>query len=87
MTHPRLGSEGKNASPRSGAPPPGINATKNRQTAAKPAVPQTDAMLVVGAQNSSNSNRVVAVACQAGSYAFWKSDKLKSTYRENSSTT
>ena len=41
-------------------------ATTNRQEAVKAAAPMADAMLVVGAPNSSNSKRLVEVAARAG---------------------
>ncbi|MBF9044442.1 4-hydroxy-3-methylbut-2-enyl diphosphate reductase [Rhodobacterales bacterium HKCCE4037] len=41
-------------------------ATTNRQEAVKAAAPNCDAMLVVGAPNSSNSKRLVEVAARAG---------------------
>lgn len=41
-------------------------ATTNRQEAVKAAAPKSDAMLVVGAPNSSNSRRLVEVAARAG---------------------
>lgn len=41
-------------------------ATTNRQEAAKVVAPQVDAMIVVGAPNSSNSQRLVEVARRAG---------------------
>ena len=41
-------------------------ATTNRQEAVKAAAPACDAMLVVGAPNSSNSRRLVEVAARAG---------------------
>lgn len=41
-------------------------ATTNRQEAVKAAAPKCDAMLVVGAPNSSNSRRLVEVASRAG---------------------
>lgn len=41
-------------------------ATTNRQQAVKAVAPQTDAMIVVGAPNSSNSQRLVEVAEKAG---------------------
>lgn len=45
-------------------------ATTNRQEAVKAMAPKTDAMLVVGAPNSSNSKRLVEVGARAGcSYA------------------
>jgi 4-hydroxy-3-methylbut-2-enyl diphosphate reductase len=45
-------------------------ATENRQTAIKLAARQADAILVVGAPNSSNSNRLVEVARRAGTDAY-----------------
>jgi 4-hydroxy-3-methylbut-2-en-1-yl diphosphate reductase len=44
-------------------------ATENRQAAVKLAAPQADVILVVGAGNSSNSNRLVEVARRAGAEA------------------
>lgn len=41
-------------------------ATTNRQESVKAVAPNVDAMLVVGAPNSSNSNRLVEVALKAG---------------------
>lgn len=41
-------------------------ATTNRQEAVKAVAPKTDALLVVGAPNSSNSRRLVEVASKAG---------------------
>ena len=41
-------------------------ATTNRQDSVKAVAPQVDAMVVVGAPNSSNSNRLVDVALKAG---------------------
>ncbi|WP_171208816.1 MULTISPECIES: 4-hydroxy-3-methylbut-2-enyl diphosphate reductase [unclassified Ruegeria] len=41
-------------------------ATTNRQEAAKAVAPKSDALLVVGAPNSSNSRRLVEVASRAG---------------------
>lgn len=41
-------------------------ATSNRQTAVKAMAPECDLVLVVGSKNSSNSNRLVEVALQAG---------------------
>ncbi len=41
-------------------------ATTNRQAAIKAAVPGADAVIVIGSQNSSNSNRLVEVAKAAG---------------------
>ncbi len=52
--------------------PPGQDicyATQNRQTAVKAVSPQVDLILVVGAQNSSNSNRLVEVAQRKGAKA------------------
>ena len=45
-------------------------ATENRQAAVKLAARQADAILVVGAENSSNSNRLVEVARRAGTDAY-----------------
>jgi len=53
--------------------PPGSDicyATQNRQTAVKALAEQADLILVVGAQNSSNSNRLVEVAQGAGVPAY-----------------
>ena len=44
-------------------------ATQNRQTAVKVLADRADLILVVGAQNSSNSNRLVEVAQSAGTDA------------------
>lgn len=44
-------------------------ATQNRQNAVKVIAPRVDLLLVVGARNSSNSNRLVEVARQAGATA------------------
>lgn len=41
-------------------------ATTNRQAAVKAIAPQTDAMIIIGAPNSSNSNRLVEAALSAG---------------------
>ncbi|MCB9983279.1 MAG: 4-hydroxy-3-methylbut-2-enyl diphosphate reductase [Rhodospirillales bacterium] len=41
-------------------------ATTNRQRAVKTIAPQSDAVIVIGAPNSSNSNRLVEVAAQNG---------------------
>jgi 4-hydroxy-3-methylbut-2-enyl diphosphate reductase len=41
-------------------------ATQNRQNAVKTIAPRVDLLLVVGARNSSNSNRLVEVATRAG---------------------
>jgi 4-hydroxy-3-methylbut-2-enyl diphosphate reductase len=45
-------------------------ATQNRQTAVKVLAKQSDLILVVGAQNSSNSNRLVEVAQSSGISAY-----------------
>jgi 4-hydroxy-3-methylbut-2-enyl diphosphate reductase len=45
-------------------------ATQNRQTAVKDVAHQTDLLLVVGSDNSSNSNRLVEVARNHGTSAF-----------------
>jgi len=45
-------------------------ATQNRQTAVKVLADRADLILVVGAQNSSNSNRLVEVAQSAGTAAY-----------------
>jgi 4-hydroxy-3-methylbut-2-en-1-yl diphosphate reductase len=45
-------------------------ATQNRQTAVKALAQRADVILVVGAQNSSNSNRLVEVAQTAGTPAY-----------------
>jgi 4-hydroxy-3-methylbut-2-enyl diphosphate reductase len=53
--------------------PPGSDicyATQNRQTAVKALAGEADLILVVGAQNSSNSNRLVEVAHGAGVPAY-----------------
>ena len=44
-------------------------ATQNRQDAVKAIAPQVDLLLVVGARNSSNANRLVEVAARAGTAA------------------
>jgi 4-hydroxy-3-methylbut-2-en-1-yl diphosphate reductase len=56
-------------------------ATQNRQTAVKALAEKADLILVVGAQNSSNSNRLVEVARTAGTAAY-----LIATAREISGT-
>ncbi len=45
-------------------------ATQNRQTAVKQIAPKIDLLLVVGARNSSNSNRLVEVGERAGAGAY-----------------
>jgi len=49
-------------------------ATQNRQTAVKALAERADVILVVGAQNSSNSNRLVEVAQTAGTPAYLIAD-------------
>jgi 4-hydroxy-3-methylbut-2-en-1-yl diphosphate reductase len=49
-------------------------ATQNRQTAVKALAQKADVILVVGAQNSSNSNRLVEVAQTAGTPAYLIAD-------------
>ncbi|HEY7875417.1 MAG TPA: 4-hydroxy-3-methylbut-2-enyl diphosphate reductase [Actinomycetota bacterium] len=50
-------------------------ATQNRQVAVKALAPEADVVLVVGAFNSSNSNRLVEVAVQAGTPAYLVPDE------------
>lgn len=45
-------------------------ATQNRQVAVKAIAPEADVVLIVGALNSSNSNRMVEVAIAAGTPAY-----------------
>ena len=45
-------------------------ATENRQVAVKHIAHEADLVLVVGSQNSSNSNRLVEVACNLGTPAY-----------------
>ena len=45
-------------------------ATQNRQVAVKAIAPEADVVLIVGALNSSNSNRMVEVAIAAGTSAY-----------------
>ncbi len=45
-------------------------ATENRQTAVKHVAQDADLLLVVGSENSSNSNRLVEVACNLGTRAY-----------------
>jgi 4-hydroxy-3-methylbut-2-enyl diphosphate reductase len=45
-------------------------ATQNRQVAVKAIAPESDVVLIVGALNSSNSNRMVEVANKAGTPAY-----------------
>jgi 4-hydroxy-3-methylbut-2-enyl diphosphate reductase len=44
-------------------------ATQNRQTAVKAMAPECELVIVVGSKNSSNSNRLVEVALDAGAHA------------------
>ena len=50
-------------------------ATQNRQMAVKAIAARSDLILVVGAQNSSNSNRLVEVARSQGSHAYLIADQ------------
>jgi 4-hydroxy-3-methylbut-2-enyl diphosphate reductase len=50
-------------------------ATQNRQVAVKVIAPQSDVVLIVGAVNSSNSNRMVEVARKAGTRAYLVPDE------------
>ncbi|HVM36187.1 MAG TPA: 4-hydroxy-3-methylbut-2-enyl diphosphate reductase, partial [Actinomycetota bacterium] len=50
-------------------------ATQNRQVAVKALAPRADVVLVVGAFNSSNSNRLVEVARNAGTPAYLVPDE------------
>jgi 4-hydroxy-3-methylbut-2-enyl diphosphate reductase len=50
-------------------------ATQNRQVAVKAVAPQADVVLIVGAINSSNSNRLVEVAEGAGTPAYLVPDE------------
>ncbi len=50
-------------------------ATQNRQVAVKAIAPETDVILIVGAVNSSNSNRMVEVARHAGTPAYLVPDE------------
>lgn len=59
------------------ASPPGEDicyATQNRQSAVKSVASRIDLLLVVGARNSSNSNRLVEVAGDAGTKAYLVND-------------
>ncbi|WP_018179134.1 4-hydroxy-3-methylbut-2-enyl diphosphate reductase [Jongsikchunia kroppenstedtii] len=49
-------------------------ATQNRQVAVKAMAPQCDLVIVVGSQNSSNSQRLVEVALQAGARSSYLVD-------------
>ncbi len=50
-------------------------ATQNRQVAVKALAPEADLVLIVGALNSSNSNRMVEVAVKAGTQAYLVPDE------------
>ncbi len=50
-------------------------ATQNRQVAVKALAPEADLVLIVGALNSSNSNRMVEVAMKAGTRAYLVPDE------------
>ena len=50
-------------------------ATQNRQVAVKAIAPHADVVLIVGAVNSSNSNRMVEVARKAGTRAYLVPDE------------
>jgi 4-hydroxy-3-methylbut-2-enyl diphosphate reductase len=50
-------------------------ATQNRQVAVKAIAPEADVVLIVGALNSSNSNRMVEVARKAGARAYLVPDR------------
>lgn len=50
-------------------------ATQNRQVAVKAIAPESDVVLIVGALNSSNSNRMVEVAKAAGTPAYLVPDE------------
>ena len=54
-------------------------ATQNRQTAVKDVAHQADLLLVVGSENSSNSNRLVEVSTNLGtpSYLIDTADDIK----------
>jgi len=59
-------------------------ATQNRQTAVKDVAHQSDLLLVVGSENSSNSNRLVEVSTNLGtpSYLIDSSDDIKPEWLE-----
>jgi len=52
-------------------------ATQNRQVAVKAIAPESDVVLIVGALNSSNSNRMVEVARKAGVPAYLVPDETQ----------
>ncbi|RMH58173.1 MAG: 4-hydroxy-3-methylbut-2-enyl diphosphate reductase [Candidatus Hydrogenedentota bacterium] len=60
-------------------------ATQNRQNAVKALLGKIDLLLVIGSQNSSNSNRLVEVARAAGvsAYLFDHPDEMKAEWFEN----
>jgi 4-hydroxy-3-methylbut-2-en-1-yl diphosphate reductase len=63
-------------------------ATQNRQVAVKVVAPESDVVLIVGALNSSNSNRMVEVAEKAGARAYLVPDEscLKPEWLEGAET-
>lgn len=63
-------------------------ATQNRQVAVKAIAPEADVVLIVGAFNSSNSNRMVEVAKVAGTPAYLVPDEthLKPEWLEGAET-
>ena len=63
-------------------------ATQNRQVAVKAIAPESDVVLIVGALNSSNSNRMVEVARAAGTPAYLVPDEthLDPTWLEGAET-
>jgi len=63
-------------------------ATQNRQVAVKAIAPESDVVLIVGAINSSNSNRMVEVAQKAGTPAHLVPDEsaLDETWLEGAET-
>ncbi|MDQ4058465.1 MAG: 4-hydroxy-3-methylbut-2-enyl diphosphate reductase [Actinomycetota bacterium] len=63
-------------------------ATQNRQVAVKAIAPEADLVLIVGAVNSSNSNRMVEVAIKAGTPAYLVPDEsyLKDEWLEGVET-
>jgi 4-hydroxy-3-methylbut-2-enyl diphosphate reductase len=63
-------------------------ATQNRQTAVKDVAHQADLLLVVGSENSSNSNRLVEVSANLGtpSYLIDSADDIKPEWLEGVNT-
>jgi 4-hydroxy-3-methylbut-2-enyl diphosphate reductase len=63
-------------------------ATENRQLAVKAVAPRCDLLLVVGSTNSSNSNRLVEVASNAGlpAYLIENEQSIEPKWLENSHT-